>query len=627
MKTKVTSIVLFLIVLILNLSHAQVTQEWVARYNNENNKYDISKIVRTDKLGNVYVVGESILNGNEPDFLLIKYDHLGNQIWTRRYDGPANSYDSPEAMEIDKIGNIYVTGGSKGIGTNIDYCTIKYKPNGDSVWVKRYDGGLFADFSLALKIDSLNNVFITGQSWLYQYDICTIKYDSNGVEKWINRYNSVYNDVASLLILDHNNIYVAGYTDSIQNQDNYCLIKYNSNGDQQWVKTFNGAYNSQDIITSMAADKLGNIIVTGYSNSTWYENYYTIKYNPAGGLIWSRLYDRNNQFDRPVAIVSDGVGNITITGSSDSVGSYNISTIRYSSNGDLIWNKIFRFDNLNSGASSMINDIYGNLYITGTIWSDPDNYDFVTIKYDSNGNEEWSKFFNGSGNNKDYSNSITLNDSNFVLVTGVSKNSFANNSEDFLTIKYSQLQPNPTLLLNLTVIEEGLLKLSILPFLTRSDKVAIYLRETTSPYSIKDSSTGKIDSLTFSNLFGFYNSGSGNYYLVVKHFNSLETWSKSGGEFLNGIEFINQYNFTTSFSQAYGDNLKRRGSKYCIFTGDIDQSGFIDVTDLLSVFNKSQAITTGNYISEDLNADLVVDSSDLILCYNNAKNLIGVISP
>src|SRR5574341_338636 len=48
--------------------------------------------------------------------------------WVARYNGPADSADFATAMAMDTSGYIYVTGGSRGIGTDFDYATIKYNP-------------------------------------------------------------------------------------------------------------------------------------------------------------------------------------------------------------------------------------------------------------------------------------------------------------------------------------------------------------------------------------------------------------------------------------------------------------------------------------------------------------------
>jgi hypothetical protein len=59
-----------------------------------------------------------------------------------------------------------------------------------------------------------------------------------------------------------------------------------------------------------------------------------------------------------------------------------------------------------------------------------------------------------------------------------------------------------------------------------------------------------MDSTTFSGSFIFANAANGTYYIHLKHRNSIETWSKSGGEVYNTGN-LNSYDFTTSDAQAF----------------------------------------------------------------------------
>ena len=93
---------------------------------------------------------------------------------------------------------------------------------------------------------------------------------------------------------------------------------------------------------------------------------------------------------------------------------------------------------------------------------------------------------------------------------------------------------------------------------------------------------------------------------------------------INNVTF---YDFTTSASQAYGNNLKLKGSKYCAYSGDINQDGIIDASDLIKVYNDSYVGLTGRYILSDLNGDSIVDASDVSTADNNVYNGVMKITP
>jgi hypothetical protein len=90
--------------------------------------------------GNVYVTGSSQGLTSSYDYVTIKYDASGNQIWNARYDGLGNTYDEAKSIAVDSTGNVYVTGSSIGLNNNYDYATIKYDSSGNQLWVARYDG-------------------------------------------------------------------------------------------------------------------------------------------------------------------------------------------------------------------------------------------------------------------------------------------------------------------------------------------------------------------------------------------------------------------------------------------------------------------------------------------------------
>jgi len=156
------------------------------------------------------------------------------------------------------------------------------------------------------------------------------------------------------------------------------------------------------------------------------------------------------------------------------------------------------------------------------------------------------------------------------------------------------------------------------------DTVRVYLRNTLSPYNITDSASEIIDS-NGEGLFRFENAPGGTYYIVVKHRNSIETWSKNGGEILTAGQY-SAYDFTNSITQAYGNNLILKGSKYCIYSGDVNQDGVVDGTDTQLIDNDAYNFANG-YVNTDTDGNSFVDGSDAIISDNNAFNFVSVIRP
>ncbi|MEO8208982.1 MAG: right-handed parallel beta-helix repeat-containing protein [bacterium] len=186
--------------------------------------------------------------------------------------------------------------------------------------------------------------------------------------------------------------------------------------------------------------------------------------------------------------------------------------------------------------------------------------------------------------------------------------------------------PIRSIRINITVLMEGMYDNS-LNILSRKDSVTVYLYNAISPYPLRDSAKAGIDSLTFSGIFSFTNAPSSQYYLVADHFNCINTWSKSGGESLVANGLSTNYDFTGSASQAFGNNLTLKGSKYCIYSGDVNKNGIVDLGDMSLVDNDAFSLLMGLRLSSDVNGDNIVDINDLSIVNNNSFNYVEVIRP
>jgi hypothetical protein len=161
----------------------------------------------------------------------------------------------------------------------------------------------------------------------------------------------------------------------------------------------------------------------------------------------------------------------------------------------------------------------------------------------------------------------------------------------------------------------------------------------TSPTSIADTITVELrnastQALAYSNTAAISTTGIANvtfagevsgssYYIVIKHRNSIATWSA------NPVLFsaATSYSFASSDAQAAGSNLANLGSGiYAIFSGDINQDGSVDFNDYPNLDVASSAGELG-YNPNDLNGDAAVDFNDYPIIDLNSSSGVFSITP
>ncbi|MBE2256611.1 MAG: SBBP repeat-containing protein [Ignavibacteria bacterium] len=448
-----TIILLFIFLFSSNITHSQsVTQEWVAKYNGFGYGNNIATDVEVDSDGNIYVTGYSLGNGTGLDFATIKYNPNGLQLWVARYNGPFNKDDYANRIVIDNSGNVYVIGFSVD-SIEIYNCritTIKYNSQGIQQWVNRYDGFSLEDNARDLVIDNSGNVYVTGSSRGNgsSYDIVTLKYNSNGEQEWVRRYNGALNsaDISNAITIDDfGNIYITGF--SYENLSNACIttIKYNSIGEVIWIKYYCDKINSSNSGHDITLDKEGNVYITGKIQELAPDimHYITIKYTSNGIEQWASKYlgKEYGLLNEANVIAIGSKGDVFITGTSESYDSeMDFATIKYNSNGVQQWVK--RYSGSASSwdyATELVIDSLDNIYVTGSSsTSFNSNYNYATIKYNSDGVQQWIKTYNGPGNRNDWPNSIAIDRFNNIYVTGYSDSTLLSETRAFTTIKYSQ---------------------------------------------------------------------------------------------------------------------------------------------------------------------------------------------
>ena len=415
-----------------------VSQEWIRRYDGPDHIDDYLYDMVIDTSGNVYVTGGVLLNSNmNEEFCTVKYNAVGVQQWV------SNFYESgfacAKAITVDKMGNVYTGGYSNGYA-----CTIKYNSSGVMLWVSKYkylsNGG---DEILAIAVDDYGNVYAAGRSesnrpWPLPSpgnDYLIIKYNSNGDSLWVRRYKSSSigssdNNLYSMCIDIEGNSYVTGESPGVNSGRQLCTIKYNTNGVQQWIVRNDTMRNSGGY--KITRDPAANdIYVCGYMGGGSFPQYFMVsKINASGIKQWDRYYTDSPSSTSYDVLVDNNHDIVAVGRASYSQTGDEYLTIKYNVLGDSIWVRRFNVTTISSSMTPVVTiDKYNSIYLTGNRLNNSD-FEFATLKYDINGNQNWLMTYPGGGEK------VAVDKNLNVYVAGA--NGCAGTGRDYLTIKYSQ---------------------------------------------------------------------------------------------------------------------------------------------------------------------------------------------
>ncbi len=378
-----------------SLSLAQYTNDWMYHYHTplptSNNS---GNAIAVDATGNTYVAMSSFRAGTNNDYAVTKYRPDGSTEWVARYDSPGHGNDSPHGIAVDSAGYVVVTGWSDYNNTNdFDGVTVGLSPTGIQRWVLRHRGtGNNWEGMEKVVMDSQGSAYVVGllDNFGTGSDIYTIKILRSGVIAWGATYNNTQQNSADegadiAIAPGTGDVYVTGGSYRGSGQADIITIKYNPTGQQQWVKTYNGPGNDFDAGTRIAVDFFGAVWVVGESTGAGTGRDYAV-----------------------LAYGSNGIGGLMA---------------RYSGPG-----------NGRDAPTGLAVDMSENAYVTGYSLAADGKYDIATVRVSPNAFIVWTQRYRAPSGNNSYGSDLALDQNRNAIVVG-SQDGIGSN-QDYIALKY-----------------------------------------------------------------------------------------------------------------------------------------------------------------------------------------------
>ncbi len=327
------------------------------------------------------ISGDKTENSNGAlDLWIVKLDDAGSLEWQNTIGGSGDDYATSIKQTSDG-GYIVGAGSDSNISGDktensrggLDYWILKLDAAGTIVWQRTY-GGAQPDFEVRIIESSDGGYFVSGYSdsdisgdktdpGNGQRDFWALKLDSNGNLQWQNSIggNLIDRPLATFQTADNGYIMAGGSTsdasgdktENSQGSSDYWVVKLDSSGSVVWDNTIGGS--GGELIRDAIETADGNLLIGGYStsnisgdkteNSLGSEDYWVLKLDPSGSIIWQNTIGGNaidyltnlEQLPTGEYLVS-GYSQSNISGdkTDDSNGGYDVWVLKLDSNGALL---------------------------------------------------------------------------------------------------------------------------------------------------------------------------------------------------------------------------------------------------------------------------------------------------
>jgi sarcosine oxidase delta subunit len=408
-------------------------------------------------------------------------------LWEKSYGGKHSDYLF-DAQPTPDYGFILAGSSlSKNTGNktddnngNLDYFIWKMDEKGDLDWQKGF-GGSGTDLLQSIKLTPDGGFILAGTSnspkGLHKKDECKgledfwiIKLNAKGAEQWQRTIGGTGQELLQSIASTSDGGYIIGGSSGSSRSEklkngkedafgkkedsqgglDYWIVKLDNEGQIEWQKTIGGQYH--DELRSIIQTADGGYMLAGSSNSTatgdktekryGESDYWVIKTDKSGTIEWQKVYGGEGD-EQLKTILHTSDGNYILAGNSasETTGNKNASNkngidfwlLKIDSSGEILWQETYDIGKTDLLASLVENED-GSFLIGGHAMSETatdkkkdkeDINDYVAIKINEKGEEQWRKTV-GSNGQDILRKAVRVRDGGYLLA-GTSKGS---NSRD-----------------------------------------------------------------------------------------------------------------------------------------------------------------------------------------------------
>jgi hypothetical protein len=397
--------------------------------------------------------------------------------------GVANQITYGNALAIDRSGNVYVTGSTKGgldgnqkTGSTFDAFVTKYSSNGVKQFTRQFGVAGQETVGTAVVTDDFGNVYVVGYTTGgldnndmagSTRDMFVAKYNSNGIRQFTRQLGVAREKKVGIgVAVDASgNFFVAGYTTgAVNGQDMTGTVdafysKYNRDGILQFTRLL-GAAGRETRGYAVSTDLNGNVFVAGYTEGSLDGNtlngsadFFVTKYNSSGVKQFTRQLGAGNAETVGTAVATDITGNVYVTGRTTGgldgntlTGTHDFFVTKYNRNGVKQFTRQLGAAGAETRGNEVATDASGNVFVTGATGGALDGNilagtdDFFVTKYNSDGLKQFTRQLGVAGRETD-GNGVAIDASGNVFVAGATGGALDGNtpmgSFDFFVTKFS----------------------------------------------------------------------------------------------------------------------------------------------------------------------------------------------